>query len=687
MRAFVGRVSQRLHFPPWTASVVLLLLCFVSYGSLAPGLGLYQDDWFITFFRHFLGPSSLVETFVVDRPLLGYVHWVTTGLVGESLLGWQVFAIITRWLCCLALWWALRGVWPTRVLPVTAVVFLFAVYPGFKQQYIAITYSSGFLILALFLASLGGTVWAVRRPMRFWPLYLGSIALDGLAMFTVDYFFGLELLRPLFLWLILGEDNKDGHRRLKQVALYWFPYLLLMMLFLGWRMSTPTPRGQINIFSRLSADPLNAILELTKTVLQDVFMVSVLAWKQVFSLGTLRPYESLPILKFVLIVLGTTLLVFIFLTFLRDGNSLEQEDRLSRPGWPIVAILLGLCALLAGGVPVWATNLRMELYYPWDRLTLPMMLGVSLLLAGLVMLIPGWRLLRFGLLASAVGLAAGLHYQNALSYRQEWLMQQDFFWQLAWRAPAIQPGTVVLTSELPFLYDFDSLLTAPLNWTFASQLSGRELPYQLYNVEAHLSLGLADFALDTPIYQSNRLMPFAGSTSQAIVVFYRPPACLKVIDPQRDRGLPDKPRYFRELLPLSRPELILPEGDPAARPPEQFFAADPEPGWCYYFQKAELARQEGDWKQMAALGDLALQGEYRIYRRNAAELMPYIEGYAHTGRWEDAEALSMQAYRAWENIRLMVCDTWALIGQDIGVDAQGMAAMKEIQGELHCGAP
>jgi len=25
-------------------------------------------------------------------------------------------------------------------------------------------------------------------------------------------------------------------------------------------------------------------------------------------------------------------------------------------------------------------------------------------------------------------------------------------------------------------------------------------------------------------------------------------------------------------------------------------------GWCYYYQKANLARQQGDWEQVIALG-------------------------------------------------------------------------------------
>jgi hypothetical protein len=395
-------------------------------------------------------------------------------------------------------------------------------------------------------------------------------------------------------------------------------------------------------------------------------------------------YEPPTILRYVLIVMGAAALAFLTLVFLRDPHAESQDEISEQRRWARNTILLGMIALIFGGVPFWMTGLQISLSFTRDRFTLPMMLGVALLLSGLVMLIPRLRLLRFVLVALAVGLAAGLHFQTALTYRQEWLLQKDFFWQLAWRAPGLKPGTAVLVSDVPFVYDWDNSLTAPLNWTYAADFSGRQLPYQLYNVESHLSRGLPELDQDYTIYQANRLTPFEGSTSQAVVVFYRPPACLKLVDPIRDKSLPDKPRYFRKILSFSRPELILQGLETPAQPPTEFFAPEPEGNWCYFFQKAELAVQSGDWERAAALGDKALETEYKIYRRNAVELIPYIEGYAHTGRWEDAIALSIQAYQAWANMRLMLCDTWSRIQDSAKIDDAGQKALDGVQNKFQC---
>ncbi|MBN1149194.1 MAG: hypothetical protein JXA78_18180 [Anaerolineales bacterium] len=674
--------AQRVVSNAWAIPIALLAVCALSYGSMASWLGVYWDDWTILYYIHFLGPASFMQAFAVDRPLLGAPYVLTTSLLGESPLMWQMFGMFARWLSCLALWWALRALWPGRALLAATATLLFAVYPGFNQQYIAITYGNGFLFEAIFFFSLGLMLLAVRRPARPWGLYAVSIVLSGYVMFSVEYFFGLELLRPLLLWLALSEAIPDVRRRIRRVGLYWIPYAILILFFLAWRVSTPTPRGQITLLRDLSEGRAAAVFELAKTVGGDVLQVSALAWRKALDVSTLAGYEPVTILKYSLIVLGAAGLATLALALLSKAEPHDEGDA-RRRAWQ--AMGLGLCALLLGGAPIWATNLQMELFFPWDRFTLPMMAGVSLLLAGLIGLLPGARRVGVVVVGIAVGLAAGWHFQVALTYRVEWLTQRDFFWQLAWRAPGIQPGTMLLTTEMPFLYDTDNSLSAPLNWIYAPQNRSYEFAYLLYDVEARLSSGLPPLEEGDQLREFHRTMSFTGLTSQAILVDFRPPACLRVIDPARDRRLPDKPRYYRQILPFSRPDLILPYADPAAQLPVQLFPLEPEHGWCYYFEKAELARQASDWERVAALGDQALAGENRIYRGKVAELLPFIEGYAHTGRWQEAVDLSIEAYQIWENMRLPLCDTWALIQQSSAPDSEGQAAFEVLRETLQCG--
>jgi hypothetical protein len=105
------------------------------------------------------------------------------------------------------------------------------------------------------------------------------------------------------------------------------------------------------------------------------------------------------------------------------------------------------------------------------------MFGASLILLALIELLVNRRWQSAVLVAIIVGVAAGMHFQVSLSFRRDWLLQRDFFWQLAWRAPGLQPGTALLVTELPFTYTNAYALTAPLNWMYPHPGSSLQFDY------------------------------------------------------------------------------------------------------------------------------------------------------------------------------------------------------------------
>lgn len=666
-----------------TFPFALLLLCFISFGLLIPWLGFYWDDWPAIWFLHLFGPAGFGEVFAVDRPLLGWIFMLTTRLFGESTLGWQFFGLLTRWASCLAFWWLLRGVWPRRAEQAIWATLLFAIYPGFRQQYISVTYSNGWILLASFLLSLGWMIWAIRKPRWYWPLMTGSWLLSAFTMFSSEYFFGLELLRPVFLWLVHAEQAAP--QRLRRIAREWAPYLVIMALFLVWRvLLTETPRGQVQIFDELRTAPAATLITLLKTILEDMGEASLLAWAETVKFTQLARFGLLPTLLYVGIVLAATALAVFYLAKLHFDPDPKAASPASAKGWAVQAILLGMIALFLAGWPFWVTKLPIALRFPWDRFTLTMMLGTSLLLVGLIELLINNRLAKVVLLGTAIGLAVGLHFQTANLYRRDWNYQKSFFWQLAWRAPGVKPGTMFLTSELPFDYFTDNSLTAPLNWLYAPASSAHEMPFLLYSVQSRFGTRLIGFSKGLPVQQPYRSMSFSGSTSQALVVYFAPPGCVKIVDPAVDPTLPQKPQYISEMMPLSDLSLVLAEPIQPARPPEGILGPEPERNWCYYFEKADLARQMGDWEQVADLGDQAFGLNERLYEVNAPELIPYIEGYARVGQWERAEKLSREAYQLSSRMQRMVCSTWKRIASSTPESPEKQAAINNIQDKLKC---
>ena len=674
----------KIHFDNRSVPFALLLLLSLSFGLLVSRLGFYWDDWSSIWFYHQFGPAGVAEAYSVDRPALGWLFFLTTSLLGESTLAWQIFGVLTRWLCCLAFWWFLRALWPQKTTQLIWITLLFAIYPGFKQQYIAVTYSHDWLIMAGFFVSLGLSIWAIRKPRWFWPMMVGSWLLAAYALFADEYYFGLELLRPLFLWMVVGEIESNPRRRITRSLLYWLPYLIIVILFLIWRIFIHiSPRGQLMIFDLLQTNPTAGILALVRTVFADVVESSILAWRQVF----IQPnYDFLGVVYsrlYWVVILVCFVLSWFFLARLERRSEIEGQEA-NRWVWPRQAILVGGLALLVGGIPFWMTDLPITLQFSWDRFTLPMMFGTSILLVGLVELIPGLYQLKVIAISVLIALAAGLHLQNAYSYRYEWVAQKSFFWQLSWRIPGLKPNTTLLTAEWPFVYYSDFTLTAPLNWMYDPDNRSHEMSYLLYTLESRLGTWLKDLEKGIPIEQSYRTLNFSGTTSQALGIYYTPPACLRVIDPRTDKNIAKQPAYFQELLPLSDPNLIAINPDQPAVPPPEVFGPEPEPDWCYYYEKADLARQRGDWQEAASLGDQAMSHTARLVPRNAPEYVPYIEAYAMTGQWEKAREMTIKSLKLAPAMEITLCETWSKLEVQAPGASQQAEAIIALQDKIGC---
>jgi hypothetical protein len=686
---------KNLRFGRLTAPVALLALCALVYFPLIYRLGFYWDDWPSAWFHSLWGPAGYLRSFASDRPALAWVFMVTSSVLGESPAGWQVFGLLARWLASLAFWWLLLGVWPQHERPAFWAAALFAVYPGFSQQYIAFTYSNAFLVQALTLVSFGGMVWAYRLRRWFWPLLALSLLAQALSLAMTEYFFGLELLRPALLYVAFAGPAAGASRfpwgRVRQALLRWTPFLAVWIPFgIDRVFFHKTPRGNIVLFEQLAADPFGALLGLARTIAGDFAEVNFLGWFWRLNPRLLNDFDQNIQVMFGGLAVATFIFTLAYL--LLQSRPKPGEAAQPRPAerWAWQAIGLGVYAFLAGGWTIWVTNLHIELLFPWDRFTLITMLGTALLIAGLIGLAEA-RLKRLGWLALAVlallaAVSAGLQFQHRLVYRQEWLAQRNFLWQLAWRIPDLEPGTVLLTSELPFVYYSDNSLTAPINWMYAPENRSETIPYLLYDVEARLGLDLPAIEPGQPVEMRYRAVTFEGSTSQAVVVFYDPPRCVKVIDPQVDRFLPVKPLYIREMVPLSQPALIR-TGSPDSALPEHILGAEPPRGWCYYFEKAELYGQSGDWQQAKQMADKALKLTKHFTDKNVSELFPFIEAYAHTGDWERAAELSVQAYSIWDKTQYPLCDVWTRIAAATEPTPDRQAAIQNIKESLQCSLP
>jgi hypothetical protein len=608
-------------------------------------------------------------------------------------LAWQVFALLMRWLATAALWWSLKLTWPKQAQFAFWVSLFALVYPGFSQHSIAIAYGHYSMMLAFFFASLGLSLLALRQG-RARALVIGvALILSALQLFSTEYFFGLELLRPVLFWLVVGEIESDARQRIKRTTLAYLPYGLVLLAFGVWR-------GFIFESRLYEGASQSAALtsSLPRQVVDALWNSTFAAWTGVFHMPP-TDETGTRLTTVYWIVLPAVFAVLAYVSnHLRGADSNPPGVRTEvHPPYPFLQwFAIGALAVLTAGIPFYVARLPVQLKFPDDRFTQPFAFGVAILLAAALELLPrvSWKTLAAG---SLVTLAVGLQIQNAFSFREDWKLQKTYFWQLAWRVPALQSGTSILSERSPFAFTDDDALTAPTNWIYMPQPSG-VIEYQQVSISTRLGFNVDTMKFGKPIEGKLLKGDFVVDASKLLVVQFSPPSCLRVLDPLYDSALPVAPRSREQTemlldaglpflrreeaaaLPLSSVDQIVRTPDQPSRPMEAIFGAEPSHQWCYYFERADLARSFGDWTEVARLGDEAFSIPFRP--NNLSEYLPFVEAFARTGRLVDAKKLTMDVSMQMPILRPALCALWQRVSVSGNLSEADAAFSNQIQSDL-----
>lgn len=643
--------------------VLLAVLTLLGYGLLAGTAGFHWDDWGFAWARHFLGPAQFIPSFAGYRPFLGPIFTLTTSLIPPVPLYWQVFALLIRFLIGLSAWWSFKTLWPKRRTLALAVSLLLLVYPGYSQHWAALTHINQELIPFIFyLLSFGVTALAVRRASL--PLTLLALVLQFAGLFPTEYFFGMEPLRLLFIASMLEERP---WLRARRAFLLWLPHLLLWLADGLWLFSLYRSEAYIS-YGLASGQSLN-LTGAAGALAEAVLKAGLIAWGQILVLAGSTLPSPTSLLTFGLIGLAF-LLLFLY--------PFPQNPGASDRPLAAFAVLAGLLGILLGRLPSLAAGLPLTLQSVFDRFTISMALGAALLAAGLIGLIAGGRpRLQWTLISLLAALAVGQQFYNANLFRRDWARQQEIFRQMAWRIPALEPGTLILTGVIPGLpLETDLSFTAPVNWMYAPDYSGGDLPYALLYTEARLGGGaIPEIRPGLEVNLPFRTVTFHGSTDAALVIFVPERGCLRVMDP----AMGDAETYEKEspfltqAIPLSDPARILTEA-PALAPPSPPFVPAEEEGWCRYYEQAELARQRGDWAAIITIEETDIAGEFGP--QDPLEWLPFIEAQARIGNLTYALQRSRRVIEELPRARKGVCNVWERVHETRAQEAE--LALKEL---------
>jgi hypothetical protein len=658
-------------------ALILLVTAILAYGLLIPKLGFYWDDLPISWIRYELGPGALAEYFSAKRPAWSYLYQVTSSLLPQIPSYWQIFALLWRWAGALVLYVLLEKLLSQRTRMALGIALLFLVYPGFDQHFAAYLYSHFYIVLFFFLFSLLCSVLAYQSPKRYWLWTGAGLIFSALNMWMMEYFFVQEIMRGGIILMEIRGETLTFRERVQRVFKLWWPYLALFLLAILSRLFISNNQDYPFVFfDQLSTVPATALTSLIGTMALSIRLVSVDAWLRMFDFSNANLTRSL--LNSYSIVLGIAILITgLGILLLPRGNETTRQER-SDGLW---VAGLGAFTILLSGWSFWLIDFMPSLEWPASRFTLSFMLGVCLLFGGLISLIP-WESVRMVAFVLLVGLAVGKQYLIAQEHVQDWVTQKKLFWQMVWRAPGIQPDTLVLLNEGGLKYYADNSLSAALNWIYAPQTQGRHIPYALFYPTTRLRNALPKMEPDLPVHFDYIAGEFNGTTSQILSMYYAPPGCLRVLDPEIERVNRSirETSLMRFAARLTNLDLIT-NAQQAQMPAA--YGSEPEHDFCYYYEKAELARQLGDWDTVVKMAETAASLDDHPY--DPAEQMVFVEGYAHAGEWDQALELSKEAYKAGEQYAgPMLCRLWKRIEAETIDDLQRNAAISEAMNLFAC---
>lgn len=666
----------------YSAPLLLFLVSLLAYGLLIPFTGFYWDDWPYVWIAHFLGLPEFLPASLAYRPFLAPNYMLTIGLVGTSPLAWQAFAVLIRFATGLGAWFALDSVWPNHKRATLTASLLFLVFPGYSQQWVAVTHVNQELIpLICYLLSFGLAARALRNPQKFFPLTVAAILLQIIGIFQTEYFFGMELFRFFFIWAIVSETIEGFRPRLIQTLRRWWSYLLVWIANAAWLYyfyKYGTYQSYAVTLGEDSTTTTATFASLIQAFADALYKSLILSWTQVTTQFT-RVFPGAS----AWLALALIIITFAFFIAYSKRNSqflTPNSHPLSR-----TLLLTGLLGLLAGRMPSWIAGLPLTLQSSYDRFMVSMMFGAAILLAGLIELIRHERA-RTIVASLLIAFAVGSQFLSGNIFRRDWEGQRELYWQFAWRIPALEPGTVIFTKEMPLDYETDLSMTAPLNWIYAPDYQrGNDLPFVLLYTEKRLGgASLPDLEAGTPIAIRYRTVTFRGSPGQSITVFAPRNGCLRVLDPvYANEALYDREgRALIETIHLSDPSLIHADA-PTPVMPEALFGSEPEHTWCYFYAKAELARQNADWKSVVELREEAKRLGFAP--QDPLEWLPFIEAYARLGQWDEAERLANLAVEADGRVRKGVCQVWGRVRSATAEQAESQERSEALLSAFGCG--
>ncbi|MFZ5884726.1 MAG: hypothetical protein ACOYYI_13205 [Chloroflexota bacterium] len=636
---------KRLTQTRWFEILLLALISGLTYLPRIGEMGYYRDDWYFLYDALVSGPRALIEVALHTRPIRGPLYALYFSWFGFNPFPYHVVMYLTRLLGGIGAWWLFNLLWEKRRNANFFMAVLFVLFPGFLWWVAGFEFQPYVLSVGLQAFSIAFTLKAVSsqsaQKRLGWTI---AALLSGWAYLAlVEYAIGMEALRLIGVYLYVRRETPGAawtntlavlvkkyapHLLIPGVFLFWYQFL-----FDNWRKAQDAGTQLSALFS----SPLTMLWRLVE-VGRSWLNVALFAWVVPF-------YQNFYNNRLKDIVIGLVfaalalVAVGLAIKYLKETDEAEKEAN-TRP-WRNELLWVGFLGTLGGVLPVVLAN-RVVTFERISQYTLPASLAGVIFLSGLLYSVTP-KTLRSALLAGVLGLAVLSHHGLAAQAVNEERIIAGFWRQVTWRAPAIRSGTTLVAYYPGINYaEGNDVVWGPANFIYYPNWQGQmpvNIPLPASRLEQDSILQIING--NKSFEQTDLVIKFVHTETnyknQLILTQPSPTACVHVLDPRWPDLSVNDPPFVHAAYHNSKVENIVTEADFPAVPLYGFGPELPRE-WCYYYQKADLARQQGEWDAIAQLGEEAQKRN--LTPNDPIEWMPFLQAYAFLGDQKQVKGIS-----------------------------------------------
>ncbi len=627
-----------------TKNTLLIIAAVVVVGCLlyVPGLGdlgLYRDDWNNYYTAVVRGPAMLKEHFASDRPAQG---WLTSMLF--MLFKTHNNAYLIWNLCCRILGSALfaltlLNVWPKTSKMAGIAGILAVIYPGFLQQVDGINYTAHQTAMLCFMISLWLTSLACKPGQKSWNVLYTFISMLFMlaAIMLMEYYIGMEIYRFCIIFLMNRELAQNGKvKAFFKSLLSYIPYLIPAAGFVAWRtFFFNAERSGANMMADVIQPfldhPLHEVGDLGVRVIKNVWKLfggvwSVPAYNMLNGLG-MKPFIRALIPALVIFAAAQ---LFLFLLHRKRTDESEVDAKLESAQWLWCGLIGGSVAILP--LIIAHRDITFSQSLSLERFSWPGMIGTILFLVGLLGSLKD-RSMRNLMTMAVILVSVFVQWQNKVNYIDSWKETKDYWQQVMWRAPGLEQGTTLVTQG-GLLIEEDYDIFAPASMIYYPDVkdwSPIAAEVMNSNTIQQIRMGKQSYRIVRSIYLEKDYTKLLAITKPSSA------SCVHVIDGNEPIYSAGDWTSIPEIGSYSKIDQIITDPEKEAEIP--FFLGKELPhGWCYYYEKMELALQMKDPVKAAALADEALA--QKLKAEDPVEWIPVIVAYAETGRTDEARSIA-----------------------------------------------